>query len=1060
MFTRAILAAALSATLPLAFGATSLTAAPVRVILVGDSTMASRTGYGDALCQRLPLQTTCINVARGGRSSGSFRAEGRWDQVQALLRQPGPFAATYVLIQFGHNDQPGKPGRSTDLVRQFPDNMARYAREAKALGAIPVLVTPLTRRSFKGRWLDDDLAPWSAVTRQVARSGKTALLDLNALSMAAVQAMGQEGADTLAQEGAFDRTHVGRKGAVLFSRLVATELARQFPPLAAAIETDDTLAPVYPMRQHAPKDGWAGLDDGTHGGSATNGDHTHMVTNRAELLAALARSGNEKKIIQVAGMIDMKGEQPFANTADQAARSLVRLSSNTTLIGVGAHSGFVNATVSVAGVSQVIIRNLHFRNPCDVAPKWEPQDGPKGGWNSEFDSIVVSGSTHVWIDHNSFTDAPHTDDKAPVGHGQTIQCHDGALDINKASDLVTVSYNHFALHGKNTLVGSNDDATGDAGRLRVTFSNNLFEDVASRTPRVRFGRVHTFNNYHAGSRKHAAYPHEYSIGVGKEADIIGQQNVYEIAAAERCEHVVKRFDPAASFRDQGSLLNGRPLGCGVPISKAGWRVPYPFYARLAAAVKAHVLANAGAGKALVARAAFSPMGSGAPPDTALRIDLGYTPTLGTAGAVRIYRQADGVLVDTILPGLQTVTIGVPGQELLRQVRHTPIRVRGNSIIIEPNSGKLAAGTAYVVKVDPELFEATWSFRTAPATAPGSTVTVDDDGAADFRTVQGALNHAMSRQHKAPLTIDIRNGRYEELLFLRGVDQLTLRGESRDGVVIAATNNDGLNAGSGASQAPGAPSPKGGRSLMLVEASDLLTLETLTMENTTLRSLDPGSQAETIYFNNDAGRLLAKNANFFSEQDTLQLKGYAWFYRTLVAGNVDFIWGANRVALFEDSEIRTVGDSAQRGGGWLVQARTVTAQDLGFVFLNSALAHGPGPGPRADQVAPGSVYLARSPGRPTSWDNVTFINTTMGAHIKAEGWARDGLNKQPPPNPNVPNATSGWREYASRDPAGKPLDLAARVGGYALTAGEVARHYPNRKAIFSAFNGGQGWNPAP
>jgi lysophospholipase L1-like esterase len=219
--------------------------APVRVILVGDSTMNTRSGYGDALCARFRPEVTCINLAKGGRSSGSFRAEGRWDEVQALLREGAGYKATYVLIQFGHNDQPGKPGRSTDLVKDFPANMARYASEATALGGVPVLVTPLTRRSFRGRWLHNDLAPWSAATRKVARDEKIALLDLNAMSVAAVQNMGPQEADTLAQEpplpasapegtpkSAFDYTHIGPKGAQLFSGMVAGELVRLRPELA------------------------------------------------------------------------------------------------------------------------------------------------------------------------------------------------------------------------------------------------------------------------------------------------------------------------------------------------------------------------------------------------------------------------------------------------------------------------------------------------------------------------------------------------------------------------------------------------------------------------------------------------------------------------------------------------------------------------------------------------------------------------------------------------------------------------------------------------------------
>lgn len=224
-----------------AFFATCAVAAPgkpLRVILVGDSTMASSTGYGDALCARLSPETACINLARGGRSSGSFRAEGRWDEVQALLRDGGAFRATYVLIQFGHNDQPGKPGRSTDHVHEFPANMTRYVDETRALGGIPVLVTPLTRRSFRGAWVHDDLAPWSAAVRQVARATGAPLVDLNALSMADVQAMGPARANALARAGAnFDHTHVGPAGAERYAGMVADELRRRVPSVAASFRS-------------------------------------------------------------------------------------------------------------------------------------------------------------------------------------------------------------------------------------------------------------------------------------------------------------------------------------------------------------------------------------------------------------------------------------------------------------------------------------------------------------------------------------------------------------------------------------------------------------------------------------------------------------------------------------------------------------------------------------------------------------------------------------------------------------------------------------------------------
>jgi pectin methylesterase-like acyl-CoA thioesterase len=249
--------------------------------------------------------------------------------------------------------------------------------------------------------------------------------------------------------------------------------------------------------------------------------------------------------------------------------------------------------------------------------------------------------------------------------------------------------------------------------------------------------------------------------------------------------------------------------------------------------------------------------------------------------------------------------------------------------------------------------------------------------------------------------------------------------------------------------------------MLVETSDMLSFDTLTLTNTTLRSAAISAQAETLYFNNDAGRLVAKNANFFSEQDTLNLKGYAWFYHTLVAGNVDFIWGSSRAALFEESEIRSVGDTASAGsGGYVLQARAANATDKGYVFLNSSLTHGPGPGPLHGDVPNGATYLARSPGGTTTFDNVAFINCKMDTHVAAVGWAGQGVNGQPAPNPVVPTAVSGWREYGTTDLAGTPLNLATRVGGFQLSASDVDLGFSTRAKVFAAFGSGAGWNPQP
>ena len=447
-------------------------------------------------------------------------------------------------------------------------------------------------------------------------------------------------------------------------------------------------------------------------------------------------------------------------------------------------------------------------------------------------------------------------------------------------------------------------------------------------------------------------------------------------------------------------------------------------------------------------------------DTSLSLTFDSPPTLGTAGAIRIFKSSDDSVVDTIKLVDHKDTIGFG---TFRTLNTRPISISGNTVTIALQSKKLEYNTSYYVAVSGSAFtgatlatlpfegigkNAGWTFTTKPAPAAGLTsLTVDDTGStADFRTVQGAFNYVMQHLAKTDAaTITVNNGTYNELLYLRNKDNLTLTGESRDGVLIQYQNSEGFNPGSS------------GRPVFLVELADMLTLENLTLKNTTLKTAS-GGQAETLYFNS-TGRLVAKNAAFISEQDTLQLKGWNWIYRSLVVGNVDFIWGSSNAALFEESEIRSIGDSSgPSNGGYLVQARVPNASDKGYVFLNSNLTYGVGQ--TGNNIPTGATYLARSPGGTSTWDNVVFINSRMDTHINPAGWAGSGVNGQPAPNPVTPNATSGWREFATMDASGNTISLASRVGGYELSLGEVAGEYCNRAQIFAAYNSSAGWNPLP
>ncbi|HEX5994216.1 MAG TPA: hypothetical protein VFY84_03635, partial [Jiangellales bacterium] len=115
-----------------------------------------------------------------------------------------------------------------------------------------------------------------------------------------------------------------------------------------------------------------------------------------------------------------------------------------------------------------------------------------------------------------------TDDVQPVYFGRPHQVHDGALDVIRAADLVTVSYNSFFDHDKTMLIGSSNTVGADVGKLRVTIHHNRFANVGQRVPRVRFGQVDVYNNFFYATNEDSFV---YSWGVGVFSEIYAENNM-------------------------------------------------------------------------------------------------------------------------------------------------------------------------------------------------------------------------------------------------------------------------------------------------------------------------------------------------------------------------------------------------------------------------------------------------------------------------------------------------------------------------------------------------------
>jgi pectinesterase len=224
----------------------------ITIVLVGDSTMTDKAGWGPGFRVMLKDDVELINASRGGRSSRTFRQEGSWDKVMQIK-------ADYVLIQFGHNDEPGTD-RSTDIKTEFPNFMRQYVEDARAKGMKPILITPLVRRQFKEDGaIHSSLTQHAQIVREIAKEMNVPLIDLHDHSLAVCNAMGKDACTALlsvTKPGGFDGTHLTPAGASLMGAIVATELKTVVPELApylrsvpASSETPTTAPTTKPSTQ-------------------------------------------------------------------------------------------------------------------------------------------------------------------------------------------------------------------------------------------------------------------------------------------------------------------------------------------------------------------------------------------------------------------------------------------------------------------------------------------------------------------------------------------------------------------------------------------------------------------------------------------------------------------------------------------------------------------------------------------------------------------------------------------------------------------------------------------
>lgn len=141
----------------------------------------------------------------------------------------------------------------------------------------------------------------------------------------------------------------------------------------------------------------------------------------------------------------------------------------------------------------IIIRNIYI-----VMPKAD----------NGADGISMQESKNVWVDHCTFESV-----------NQEKDYEDGSCDITHATSGVTVSWCHYIKTQKSSLVGHSNSASEDAA-ITATFHHNFFDGSSSRHPRVRFGKVHVYNNFYNGCTT-------YGVGSAYGAMVLVEHNAFD-----------------------------------------------------------------------------------------------------------------------------------------------------------------------------------------------------------------------------------------------------------------------------------------------------------------------------------------------------------------------------------------------------------------------------------------------------------------------------------------------------------------------------------------------------
>ena len=348
--------------------------------------------------------------------------------------------------------------------------------------------------------------------------------------------------------------------------------------------------------------------------------------------------------------------------------------------------------------------------------------------------------------------------------------------------------------------------------------------------------------------------------------------------------------------------------------------------------------------------------------------------------------------------------------------------------------KLTSSTEYTVKLDGLISgETDKTFTTkARASIEGTTINVGPSG--DFVTIQGAFNYLRAKGATGDWTITVAEGKYHERLGYSGSANITIEGPEDDNYGSKAyvywRNNQ--NMGNNGQRA---------RASFVFYGGDL-TIKNMSFENTTSRKVegDVPVQAETLNFD-VPNKLVVYNSSFYSYQDTLILGnsgGKAWFYKSKIAGDVDFIWGTLDAGLFEDCVIVCRNDG-MKGNAEIFASRTAQSGDTigkGYVLYNSEIQIEE----RCD------AYYGRSSGG-GDWQAAVLGCTVTDGKINSKLW-NSKMDKATVYDP-AGDAAVAFKSYNNKNEDGSVISTAEKLPGTEDLSERVAnREYNGRWVILN------------